>query len=62
VVDFKSSEPADGESVEAFVARQLAQYATQLDSYRAALALRFAEPVRCALYFTALAHYAEYQG
>jgi ATP-dependent helicase/nuclease subunit A len=62
VVDFKSSEPADGESVETFVARQLAQYATQLDSYRAALALRFAEPVRCALYFTALAHYAEYQG
>jgi ATP-dependent exoDNAse (exonuclease V) beta subunit len=54
VVDYKTSRPADGESLPAFLASEADNYRTQLARYRDALAVLGDEPIRCALYFTAL--------
>jgi ATP-dependent exoDNAse (exonuclease V) beta subunit len=62
VVDYKTAAPRSGETQEQFVAQQLAQYADQLNSYAQALSLHYPEPVRCALYFTALGCHAEFAG
>jgi len=56
VVDYKTSRPADGEALAAFVAREADHYREQLAEYRDALRALGDEPVVCALYFTALDH------
>ncbi|EED32982.1 UvrD/REP helicase family protein [gamma proteobacterium NOR5-3] len=62
VVDYKTSAPGEGESEEQFMANQLQSYSAQLSAYVLALAERFSEPVRCALYFPALGKHAQWQG
>jgi ATP-dependent exoDNAse (exonuclease V) beta subunit len=54
VVDYKTSRPLDAESLEAFIAREEDHYSGQLHRYRDALCAMGEEPVRCALFFTAL--------
>jgi ATP-dependent exoDNAse (exonuclease V) beta subunit len=59
VVDYKTSQPAEGETLEAFFATQTLHYREQLESYRSAVAATGAPRVRCALYFPALGRHAE---
>jgi len=54
LVDYKTSRPEPAELVEAFLVRQTQVYSEQLLRYRQALREITAEPLRCALYFTAL--------
>lgn len=54
VVDFKSSVPDSGQSLEDFVAWEAERYRPQLDNYRALMLAMEDRPVRCALYFTAV--------
>ncbi|MCB1703402.1 MAG: UvrD-helicase domain-containing protein [Halioglobus sp.] len=54
VIDYKSSRPAEGESFEDFATRESALYAGQLQVYRDAVRCLGNQPVRCALFFTAL--------
>ena len=54
IVDYKTSRPLAGEALEAFSRREADTYWEQLQAYRAALGALGPEPVRCALYFTAL--------
>ncbi|MDP5071270.1 MAG: PD-(D/E)XK nuclease family protein, partial [Congregibacter sp.] len=61
VVDYKTSAPRDGQSLEQFFASQLEAYGPQLSGYVDALTARFSEPVRCALYFTALGRHLEWR-
>ena len=56
IIDYKSSAPREGESVDVFAAREADTYAEQLQGYRSALQNLGPEPVRCALYFTAISH------
>lgn len=55
VVDYKSSAPAEGVSLEVFTREEAARYRQQMCDYRDSVATMGAEPVRCALYFTSLA-------
>ncbi|MFT7289162.1 MAG: ATP-dependent helicase/nuclease subunit A, partial [Halieaceae bacterium] len=61
LIDYKTAAPRRDESPDAFMAAQLTLYQPQLQRYRQALQARFAEPVRCALYFTALGRHCEWQ-
>ncbi len=54
LIDYKNSRPEAGEEMAAFLARQSTLYQEQLLRYRDALRELFGEPLRCALYFTAL--------
>lgn len=54
VVDYKTATPLPGQAQIDFLAEQLAHYGDQLAAYRCALQSLYTEPVRCALYFTAL--------
>jgi hypothetical protein len=54
VIDYKSSCPSPGEAIAAFIAREGAAYCEQLRSYRDALRFFGDQPLRCALFFTAL--------
>ena len=54
VVDYKTSRPLEGEALETFLAKEAGTYLEQLQAYRAAMCAMGPEPVRCALYFTAL--------
>ena len=56
VIDYKNSLPSEGESQDMFVAREKENYLEQLRRYRDALGGRFKEPLRCALFFTALGY------
>jgi ATP-dependent helicase/nuclease subunit A len=56
VVDYKNSLPLEGESLAVFAARESAVYGEQLRRYRDALYQLGSEPLRCALFFTALGH------
>ncbi len=56
IIDYKNSRPASGESLDAFAARESASYKVQLMLYRDAVRQLGAEPLRCALYFTALGY------
>ncbi len=59
IIDFKTASPTHGESLEAFVAKEMAQYAPQLEHYRQ-LMMSLGERVGAAgLYFTALGHWQE---
>ena len=57
VVDYKSAMPESGQSLEAFLSSEEASYRAQLDNYARLLAELFGEPVRSALYFTAIPHW-----
>ena len=59
IIDYKSSQPDQGESLDAFLAREAEHYGEQLDVYRHALSSLGEEQVRCALYFTRLGRLEE---
>ena len=54
VVDFKTAIPHSGISEEAFLRSEISRYRPQLERYGAVTAALFNQPVRLALYFTAL--------
>ena len=56
LVDYKNSQPPAEESVDSFAARESAAYFEQLRLYRDALRHLGPEPLRCALFFTALGY------
>ena len=56
IVDYKSSRPAPEETLHVFAARESATYLEQLRCYRDALRGLVREPLRCALFFTALGY------
>ena len=58
IIDYKTSRPLPGESLQAFSARELANYRDQLEGYRRAMSVLDERPIRCALYFTAITHMA----
>lgn len=55
IIDYKSASPRAGQSMPMFCAEQEALYRAQLENYRQLLAGR-GQPVRLALFFTALPH------
>ncbi|WP_116364134.1 UvrD-helicase domain-containing protein [Parahaliea mediterranea] len=55
IVDYKSSRPPEHQAVDVFLQAEVARYREQLAGYRDAMASLGTEPLRCALYFTALA-------
>ncbi|GAB3275979.1 UvrD-helicase domain-containing protein [Parahaliea aestuarii] len=55
IVDYKSSRPPEGMPLEHFLQEEVVRYGEQLAGYRDAMASLGTEPLRCALYFTALA-------
>ena len=59
VIDYKNSEPDDGQSLEDFALSEARTYAGQLSSYKKAVEALYHQPVKCALYFTALGHLHE---
>ncbi|MEH6590299.1 MAG: UvrD-helicase domain-containing protein [Halioglobus sp.] len=59
IVDYKNSQPAEDETLEAFVARELSSYKPQLAIYAQAMTALTGEPVKCALYFTSVGEFAE---
>jgi len=56
LVDYKNSQPQEGETLECFVARESTLYRAQLQCYRDALRTLDGKPLRCALFCTALGH------
>jgi len=61
VIDFKTSEPAEGESLSSFEAREHALYGPQLENYAALVAdLPWVTnaPIQKALYYPAIQHLA----
>ncbi len=54
IIDYKNSQPALGEELEAFAARESATHIDQLRRYRNAVRGLDNNPVRCALFFTAV--------
>lgn len=54
VVDFKTAIPHDGADEGAFIRAEVARYRPQLERYGTLAAAMFDEPVRLAIYFTAL--------
>lgn len=54
VIDYKNGRPVAGESFDTFAARESANYRNQLLCYRNAVRFLGHEPLRCALFFTAL--------
>ncbi len=60
VVDYKTSQPTDGATPEAFMAREAARYSAQMMTYRSLLqAFDHEHPVRTALYFPMLGSWYE---
>ncbi|MEH6593609.1 MAG: 3'-5' exonuclease, partial [Halioglobus sp.] len=55
VVDYKNSQPEEGETYQDFVLREENTYRAQLEGYREAMTDAGDQRVNCALYFTALA-------
>jgi len=56
IVDYKNSRPSTEEPLHVFAARESAAYFNQLLCYRDALRELVKEPLRCALFFTALGY------
>jgi ATP-dependent exoDNAse (exonuclease V) beta subunit len=54
IVDYKSSAPAEGESLQDFLDREAAVYSDQLTLYRDSIQPQGGGALRCALYFTSL--------
>lgn len=59
IVDYKSSVPAMGETVESFLAREAADYRQQLEKYKNVMKNLGSEPVRIALYFPRVPRFYE---
>ena len=59
IIDYKTAEPAEGESTEDFLSTQLERYRNQLDGYRKLFYQRGETHIRCALYFPLLQTMAE---
>ncbi|MEM9620395.1 MAG: UvrD-helicase domain-containing protein [Pseudomonadota bacterium] len=59
IVDYKTAQPSPGTSKAAFVTTQVNRYRPQLSRYKGVAAGLFPEPIRLALYFTALGHLEE---
>jgi len=59
VVDYKSSVPDSGQSLEDFLAREAESYGPQLENYRQLMRTLDDRDVRTALYFTAIPHWLE---
>ena len=56
IVDYKNSQPGEGEQLRDFLNREETQYLPQLSLYKSAMAALGEEPIQCALYFTALGY------
>jgi ATP-dependent exoDNAse (exonuclease V) beta subunit len=54
IIDYKSGQPAPGEDLDVFTARQCSAHIDQLRLYRDAVRAVESAPLRCALFFTAL--------
>ncbi|WP_096085871.1 UvrD-helicase domain-containing protein [Agaribacterium haliotis] len=66
LIDYKSSKPTDGQSLQQFIDEEKRRYAEQLAGYKHALSIYFAQrssvlftQTRCALYFPLLGQLAE---
>ena len=60
VVDYKTSTPVEGDSLQSFLARETDSYRPQLARYRSAVAAwEGTDNIRCALYFTQLGYLHE---
>ncbi|MFT4823628.1 MAG: ATP-dependent helicase/nuclease subunit A, partial [Cryomorphaceae bacterium] len=59
VIDYKNSKPEEGEPLGDFSLKEAAIYTDQLSRYKTALQTLYEEPVKCALYFTALGRFHE---
>lgn len=59
VVDYKSSVPDSGQSIEEFIDAEVTRYRPQLESYRRLMEAMEDRPVYCALYFTAIPRWWE---
>lgn len=62
VVDYKTAEPVDGESIDDFFAAQAALYQQKMRLYQRALRAAGFGPVKAALYFPSLAEWLELTG
>ena len=56
IVDYKNSQPMEGEQRQEFLQREELAYLSQLTLYQRAMAGMGDEPITCALYFTALGY------
>ena len=56
IIDYKNSQPEPGETLEEFSNRESESYIGQLERYRDAVRSLGKQPVRCALFFTALGY------
>jgi len=59
IIDYKSSRPADQESLDSFLDRQVEQYRGQLSAYARLFTVMEQGPVRTALFFTAIPCFRE---
>ena len=59
MVDFKTAIPRDGCDLDAFIGAELGRYRPQLERYGSVVSALFGQPVRLALYFTALPRLVE---
>ena len=62
IVDYKSSMPREGESLESFIARETDAHRPQLLRYRELLARLEAREIKTALYFPRIPHWREIEG
>ena len=56
IIDYKTAAPDADVSVDAFVKHEVTRYTPQLRMYGAIASRIYPEPVRLAIYFTALGH------
>lgn len=59
IVDYKSSEPASGQTLEAFLQQEITEYQPQLQRYGDLFSQREARRIKLALYFPLLQHLQE---
>ena len=59
IIDYKLSQPAEGESEEQFIRRQSSAYSAQLSHYAKLYGSMQPNPVRCALYFPQIPMFIE---
>ena len=59
IIDYKTSSPLDDEALKDFLCREEGAYSEQLGRYRDALGQMGTHPLRCALYFSAIAYLHE---
>ncbi|MFT6285474.1 MAG: ATP-dependent exoDNAse (exonuclease V) beta subunit [Alcanivorax sp.] len=57
IVDYKTSQPADDQSLPGFLKQESAKYSDQLASYAQALLIMGTAPIRTALYFASIGHF-----